>query len=192
MKGFLVCALLLAAAPTLHAQQQAPAGAAAASPAPAATASAPAPASAVDMADDAQVDRLMAVMHARESTEAVWPRLEAMQRQMAQQAAAGKPLDAAHRAQLDAYLEKTSARMREAMAWERLEPAMRDAYRSTFDRAEMEAMIGFYGSPEGQQVIAKTPLLMENSMRAMQGIIGPMMEKLKADLEAMTPAAPRP
>jgi hypothetical protein len=144
------------------------------------------------MADDAHVDRLMAVMHARESTEAVWPRLEAMQRQMAQQAAAGKPLDEAHRAQIDAYLEKTSARMREAMAWERLEPAMRDAYRSTFDRAEMEAMIGFYGSPEGQQVIAKTPLLMENSMRAMQGIIGPMMEKLKADLEAMTPAAPRP
>jgi hypothetical protein len=182
MKGFLLAAVLLAAVPVARGQQQAPADAAATTTIPSTTAPAPAVADAA-MADDAQVDRLMAVMHARESLEGMWPRIEAVQRQMVQQATAGKDLDEAQRGRIDAFLAKTQAHMKEAMSWERLEPMMRDIYRKTFSRAEMESMIRFYGSAEGQQVIAKMPQLMQNSMQAMQSLIGPMMKQLQQDLE---------
>lgn len=187
MKGFLVFALFLAVSPALHARQQAAADSATVD---AATATAQVPAQATAGAplpppDDTQVDRLMAVMHARESIDGMLPRIEAMQRQMVAQSEIAKGMDEAQRAQMDAYLEKTSARIKEAMAWERLEPIMRDAYRKTFSRAEMDAMIRFYGSPEGQQIIAKTPLLMHNSMEAMQSLIGPMLAGLKKDLDEM-------
>jgi hypothetical protein len=166
MKALLCAAALLAATPFACSAQQAPAAASA-------------------QADDAQIDRLMAAMHMRESVDAMLPQVQAAQKQMMEQALAGHDLDDAQRARIDAFLENSRQRMRETLAWDRLEPLYRDIYKKTFSHDELEAMIGFYGSPAGQQVVAKMPQLMQNTMQATQALIAPMMTRLSQDVAAL-------
>ena len=137
---------------------------------------------------DAQVDRLMELTRVRDTLEQMWPQLEAMQQQIAEQALAGSAhrLDPEHRAQLDALLERQMHSMRSMMSWERLAPIYRDIYQQTFEAEDVEAMVAFYESEAGQKLIAKTPLLMENTMRATQRMIAPMIEEMQRDIRSAT------
>jgi hypothetical protein len=177
MKRLVLAVLLLASAPLVHAGQAAPA-----TDAPAADATA--------MADDAQIDRLLQVMRARETVEAMWPQIEASQRQMVQGALAGKTLDADKRARLDALLARNNARIHEAMSWDKLEPLYRDIYRKTFSAGDMAAMIDFYGSPAGQFVLEKMPQLMQHMMEAMQQLLVPMLRQIQQDVQSDAVAPP--
>ncbi|MCF7221679.1 DUF2059 domain-containing protein [Marilutibacter chinensis] len=140
---------------------------------------------------DAQVDRLMELTRARDTLEAMWPQLEAMQRQIAEQALAGsgKTLDKGQRAELDAMLERQLRTMQSAMSWEHLEPIYREIYQQTFESEDVDAMIAFYESEAGQKLIAKTPQLMQNTMRATQRMIAPMLEEMQRDIQAAADAA---
>ena len=52
-------------------------------------------------------------------------------------------------------------------------------YRNTFSQAEVDGMLGFYRSPAGQAVIAKMPLVMQNTMQSMQGRMAVMMPRIQ-------------
>lgn len=134
---------------------------------------------------DAQVDRLMELTQVRGTLDAMWPQLEAMQRQVAEQALAGsgQALDAGQRTELEALLARQMRSMRDVMAWERLLPIYRDIYQQTFEAEDVDAMITFYESEAGQKLITKTPLLMQNTMQATHRLIAPMLEDMQRDIQ---------
>lgn len=140
---------------------------------------------------DAQVDRLMELTRARSTLEAMWPQLEMMQQDIADQmlAESGQPLDDEQRARLDALLDRQMRSIRTAMAWERLEPVYRDIYQQTFEAEDVAAMIGFYESEAGQKLIAKTPQLMQNTMQATQRLLAPLLEEMQHDIRAVAGGA---
>lgn len=143
-------------------------------------------------ASDAQVDKLLEVMRARQTLDAVLPQVEASQRQMVEQMSATKPLTPEQRAQLDRLLRKSMAGIRQAMAWEKMGPLYRDIYRRTFTAEDMDAMIGFYGSPAGQKLLDKMPQLMQNTMAGVQKLLVPMLEDMQRDIEAELGPLPVP
>ncbi|WP_189644708.1 DUF2059 domain-containing protein [Luteimonas gilva] len=143
-------------------------------------------------ASDAQVDKLLEVMRARQTLDAVMPQVAASQQQMAAQMTADKQFTPEQRAKLDRILEKSMAGIQRAMAWEKLEPIYRDIYRQTFTAEDMDAMIGFYGSPAGQKLLEKMPQLMQNTMAGVQKLLVPMLDEMQRDIEAELQAPAQP
>jgi hypothetical protein len=113
-------------------------------------------------AGDAQVDRLLAVMRAQKTVEAIIPQVQASQQHMVRQMTAGQALTADQQRRLDGILFKSNAQMLSMLSWNRMQPLYRDIYRQTFSAEDMEAMIEFYGSPAGQNLLDKMPQLMQN------------------------------
>jgi hypothetical protein len=135
-------------------------------------------------ASDAQVDRLLEVMRARSTVDAMLPQVLATQRKMVMQMTAGKPLTPGQQAGLDRMLDRSMNRIGSAMSWDRLEPVYRDIYRQTFTGEDMDAMITFYSSPAGQKLLDKMPQLMQNTMAGVQKLLVPMLEDMQRDIEA--------
>lgn len=135
-------------------------------------------------ATDAQVDRLLEVMRARETLDAVLPQVQASQQQMVAQATAGQQLDAAERERIERIVARGNATIAQALAWEKLEPVYRDIYMATFTGEDMDAMISFYESQAGQNLLDKMPQLMQNTMQAVQQMLMPVLAELEQDLAA--------
>src|SRR5687767_6601379 len=85
-----------------------------------------APAAMAAQPSDAQVDKLLEVMRARQTVDAMLPQVAASQRQMAAQMTAGQPLTTEQQAKLDRLLDKSMASVGRAMSWDKLEPVYRD------------------------------------------------------------------
>lgn len=141
-------------------------------------------------ASDAQVDRLLQVMRARQTLEAVVPQVETTQQQMVDQMLAGQPVTPDQRQRMDELLRKSRGRIKEVLAWDRMQPLYRDIYRQTFSAEDMDAMIAFYSSPAGQSLLDKMPALMQNTMTAMQQIIAPVLQGMQQDIAEAAAASP--
>lgn len=131
---------------------------------------------------DAQVDRLLEVMRAKETLDAVLPQVQASQQQMVAQLTANQQLDPEERERIERSIADSNARMAQALAWENMEPMYRDIYTATFTAEDIDAMIEFYSSPAGQNLLDKMPQLMENTMGAVQQLIMPMLQELEQDI----------
>ena len=140
-------------------------------------------------AADAQVDRLLEVMRARETMESMMPQLEASQLEMMEQMTAGRTLTAAEHALFERIAARNAATIREMLTWEKLVPTYRDIYRQTFDTRDMQAMIDFYGSPAGQRVLDRMPQLVQHTMAAMQSLLVPVMQQMQQDAFAEVQAS---
>ena len=137
---------------------------------------------------DAQVDKLLEVMRAKQTLEVIVPQVKASQQQMIAQLTAGKTLTAEQKAGIDRVLARSDAQMTQLLTWEKFEPLYRDIYRQTFDAADVDAMIAFYSSQAGRNLLDKTPQLMQNTMAAMQKLIVPMLQQMEKDIAAETTA----
>lgn len=131
---------------------------------------------------DAQIDDLLVVMRARASVDAMLPQIESSQKQMMAQMTAGQTLTSEEQASLDRITRKTNARISDALTWEKLAPIYRDIYRQAFSDEDVDAMIGFYGSPAGQHVLDRMPQLMQQSMVAMQTLVLPLLQDMQRDI----------
>lgn len=133
---------------------------------------------------DTQVDKLLTVMRAQKTVEAMVPQVQASQQQMVEQMLAGQSLTPAQQARLDGIIYKSNAQMLAMLSWSRMQPLYRDIYRQSFSAEDMQAMIDFYGSPSGQNLLDKMPQLMQNTMAAMQDLMVPMLQRMQTDIEA--------
>ncbi|WP_101926900.1 MULTISPECIES: DUF2059 domain-containing protein [Luteimonas] len=139
----------------------------------------------------AQIDRLLEVMRAEQTVTTMIPQVAASQQQMLAQLT--QDADPQQR-EAAARVAKASLRSIEtALSWEALQPLYHDIYAKTFTAEDTEAMTAFYSSPAGQNLLDKMPLLMQNTMAAVQTLLLPMLQQLEQDLreelEATAPAA---
>lgn len=142
---------------------------------------------------DAQIDRLLEVMRARQTLDAMLPQVEASQAQMVEQMTAGQSMTEEQRALLQRIVARNGESIRTTLTWEKLAPMYRDIYRKTFDARDMDAMIRFYGSAPGQRVLDRMPQLMQHTIAAMQALLVPMMQQMQRDIAAeLQPPQPAP
>jgi hypothetical protein len=138
---------------------------------------------------DAQVDKLLQVMRAQQTLATVLPQVEAAQQQMVDQMTAGQRITPEQREHINNLIKKSSARMKDMLAWEKMQPLYRDIYRQTFSAEDIDAMIDFYSSPAGQNLLDKMPALMQNTMSAMQKMIAPVLQDMQRDIAAEAAAS---
>lgn len=143
-----------------------------------------APLHALAQTDVARVDRLLEVTHARDAIDKMLPQVAQLQKQMMTQALAGRQLTAEQQVRMERVQQIVYDRTREMLTWEKLQPIYRDIYGKSFNDADMDAMIAFYGSPAGQRVIEKMPVALQNTMLAVQQMLVPVMQDMERDIDA--------
>ena len=147
---------------------------------PAAWLAAASPALAQDEpADEALIRELIAVTESAKLLDGVYAQVDSMMAQAMADAVGGKTVTPQQQALFDEMRERIVAIFRETMNWATLEPLMIDIYRKSFTRKEAQGMLDFYRSDAGRAVIAKMPIVMQNTMAAMHEHMRAMMPKVQ-------------
>lgn len=99
-------------------------------------------------------------------------------------------LTAAQTERLSAANESLKRAFADIFTWETLGPRYSALYQEVLTDAEVDGALAYYRSPDGASMRAKTPVLMERSMRMGQELMMEALPRLQADLEkAMAGAA---
>jgi uncharacterized protein len=104
----------------------------------------------------------------------------AMSNNATREALKGQDVTPERQAILDGMRQKISAATTDLLNWDNLLPVYLRTYRDSFTQSEIDGVIKFYKSPAGRAYLAKLPLVMQNVMQEMQGLIKPMQEKMVA------------
>ena len=130
-------------------------------------------------ASETSVRELLSITQSQKLLDGTMGQVDAMMQRSMKQALAGQTLTADQQRIMDNMRTKMIALFREDMKWETLEPMFIDIYKQSFTQKEVDGMLDFYKSEPGQAVIAKMPLVMQNTMQAMQGRMAVMLPKLQ-------------
>jgi uncharacterized protein len=152
-------------------------------------------------ASEASVREMLAVTEARKLIDGMFPQIEAMMKNSMQQALNGQTLSAEQQKSALALADKMSTKMmalmRDEMSWDKLEPLYLSVYQKTFTQEEVDGMLAFYKTPAGTAMIKKMPVVLAQTMSAMQQKMGPMMQKIQqavqetvAEIETSAPKSP--
>lgn len=135
------------------------------------------------------INTLLQITHTQNLLESVYGSMEQTMRQSMQQMSAGQTLSDEQKRVMDATPKKFAEVMRQEFTWAKLQPIYVNIYQESFTQEEIDGLIAFYRSPAGDALVKKMPLVLQKSMGAMQGMLGPMAEKMKAAMqEAMAEA----
>lgn len=151
---------------------------------------------------DASIKHLLTTMHASKMMDSVWTEMDGAFKSSIQQATSGQPLNEAQKAIVDDMSKKMITIFRESMSWDKLEPIFVRVYQKSLTQHEVNGIAAFYATPDGQAMLNKMPVIMQNTMQEMQAPMKEMMpkiqtlarettEKLKAAATS-EPAAPPP
>ena len=145
---------------------------AAENPSPAAPATANPP-------SEASIKQLLEVTQARKLIDSIMSQMDNLMQQAVVQAAQGREIPDNVQKEIDRQRAEMVAMMKELLDWKKLEPMYVRIYQKTFTQQELDGMLAFYKTPAGAAVIAKMPAIMQNTMDEMQGMMGPVMEKVQ-------------
>ncbi len=133
-------------------------------------------------ASETSIREILRVTEARKLVEGMFAQVDAMLKGSMQQAI-GRALTADELRVADRLAAKMSLMMKEEVSWENLEPLYLRIYRDSFTQEEVDGMLSFYRSAAGEALIKKMPMVMHQSMLAMQERMGPMMQKIQRSIE---------
>jgi hypothetical protein len=134
-------------------------------------------------ASRASIQELLEITNSRSLVDGMFGQIETMMKTSMHQALGGKVLSAEERKISEAMTKKVMTMMKEELAWEKLEPMYFEIYEKSFSQEEVDGMIAFYRSPAGVALVKKMPVVMQETMVAMQQFMGPMMERMQKIVE---------
>jgi uncharacterized protein len=131
-------------------------------------------------ASDASIREMLELTNARQIIEGVKGQMGAMMNTAMQNATRGQTLTPERQAIIDRMSAKMSTVASDMLTWDALLPIYMRTYRDSFTQDEIDGVIKFYKSAAGQAYVKKLPLVMQNVMREMQGVMKPAQEKMMA------------
>lgn len=141
---------------------------------------------------DSSLKELLEVTDAKKGLDASLEQTEQMMHSVMEKSLEGKPVTPAQQEAINRMQSKVLAVLREEMNWAKLEPVLLGIYRQSLTQEEVDGALTFYRSEVGRSVTQKMPLIMQNSMQAMQNSMLSMMprlakiqEELQAELKAL-------
>jgi len=131
-------------------------------------------------ASAASAKELVSLMDARKSIDGAFAQMDHLMDMAMKQATEGQQISPEKQKILDDMHVKMVALVKDSMNWDTFEPKLEDIYRKSFSQSEMDGMIRFYRSPTGKAVLAKMPLVLQNTMQVMQQQMTDLMPKILA------------
>lgn len=149
------------------------------------------------LAEDAKpteqsIQQLFEVMHTSQMLDSMITQMDASIRAGMGQALRGQQITPEQQKIIDDMRTRIVALMKNDLNWPNMRPTMVEVYRNTFSQHEVDDMLKFYGSPTGQAVVAKLPLVMQRatgSMRERIGELTPKIAQLQRDAMAQLKAS---
>lgn len=128
---------------------------------------------------EASIKQLLEVAQAHKLIDSVMAQMENLMQQAIAQATKGQQIPAKVQKDIDQRRAELLTMMKELLDWKKLEPMYVRIYQKTFTQQEVDGMIAFYKTPAGRAVINKMPYAMQNTVDEMQGLMGPVMQKMQ-------------
>jgi hypothetical protein len=128
---------------------------------------------------ETSVRDLMRVMESQKMLDVAFGQLDSIMQSTMKQALQGKDLTPEIQTAMDHARTKMIATMKEEMSWPKLEPVFIDLYKKSFTQTEIDGMLAFYSSEVGRAVIAKMPLVMQNSTQLLQQTLVGLMPRMR-------------
>jgi len=91
----------------------------------------------------------------------------------------GQDIPEKDRKVLDEMRNDMMALLKEELSWNSMEPMFIDVYQKSLSQKEVDGMLEFYKSDAGKAVVAKMPLIMQNTMTLMQQRMAAMAPKMQ-------------
>ena len=122
---------------------------------------------AADRPTDESVRQLLQVQKAQSMLEQLSKQMDTMFTAMINKQLENQTLSDEDKQRIEAGRERLKALTGKLLTWENMEPTYLKIYEDSFSQSEVDSMIAFYSSPGGQAVVAKLPLVAQNTMQAM-------------------------
>jgi uncharacterized protein len=133
------------------------------------------------------IRELLAVMQSHNMLDSMMRQVDANFGAMMQQATGTRQLSEREQQIADDAHAKIQALMHEQLQWATFEPLMIHVYQSSFSQKDVDGMTAFYKTPTGQAVIAKMPVVVQQTMQAMQertAALVPQIQQIQRDMMA--------
>ena len=128
---------------------------------------------------EASVKELLELSQSHKLVDSVMGQMENLMQQTIAQATRGRDVPAKVQKDIDQRRGELRAMMKEFLDWKKIEPIFVRTYQKTFSQKEIDGMIAFYRTPDGQAAMIKMATAMQTTMDEMQGVMGPVMEKME-------------
>jgi uncharacterized protein len=122
---------------------------------------------AADRPSDDSIRQLLQIQKAQSMLEQVSKQMDATFTAMINKQLENQTLSDDDKQRIEAARERLKALTGKMLTWENMEPMYLKIYGDSFSQSEVDSMIAFYSSPAGQAVVAKLPLVAQNTMTAM-------------------------
>ena len=128
---------------------------------------------------EASVRELLAVTEAKQLIDNSMSQIDAAIQNGVKQSLQGRELTPEQEKIFDDMRANLLVIFSEEFTWAKLEPTFVDVYRRSLSQSEVDGMIAFYKTDAGRAVIAKMPVIMQNSMQMVQNQLGGMMPRIQ-------------
>ncbi len=129
------------------------------------------------------IDTLLQVTNMQAMLDSMYTNMEQTMRQVTQQMSAGQALSDEQKRVIESAPREFVEVMHQDLSWDKLKPIYVNIYRESFTQEEIDGLVAFYRSPAGDALVKKMPVVMQKSMLAMQGLLAPMIERMKAAMQ---------
>ncbi|MFD1215916.1 MULTISPECIES: DUF2059 domain-containing protein [Microbulbifer] len=129
------------------------------------------------------IRELMEITDTRNLVENGMNQADQMMQASMRQALQGQTIPAEDQKVLDDMRADMMALLKEEMSWTSMEPLFTEVYQKSLTQSEVDGMLEFYKSKAGKAVVAKMPLIMQNTMTLMQqrmAGVAPKMQEIQA------------
>lgn len=131
-------------------------------------------------ASEASIRELLTLTQAQRMLADTTDQIDSMMQTSMKQAHGNKALTPREEEILTEMRGKILVAVGDFLKWSDLEPMFIDIYKRSFSQREIDGIIEFYRSDAGRAVTNKMPLVMQNTMQAIQGRLGQLGPKMQA------------
>ena len=132
---------------------------------------------------DASLENLLVITKVEKLMDGMFAGIDQVMRQSMAAGVKGQQMTPEKQRALENMATRMAALMRDEMSWGKMKPMYLQIYRETFTQEEIDGMIAFYKTPVGVATIDKMPVITQKSMTMMQARMGPMMERMNAEMQ---------
>ena len=121
------------------------------------------------------LQELLQIMNMDSIVESMYSQMEIMLQNTANEYG----VQQSEQALFDEFYSRMVLVMREEMSWEKMKPKAMEIYSNNFTEKEISDMLDFYKTETGQSVLAKLPIVMQQSMEMSEALIRNAMPKIQ-------------
>lgn len=135
---------------------------------------------------EASVKELLVLTNSQQILKSTEAQMDAVMKNMMKTAMKDQTVNAEQQKIMDKFRDKIITIHKSEMTWDKLEPIFIEIYSNSLSQEEVDGIAAFYRTPAGKAYVSKIPVIVQQSMGAMQKVIAPMMEKMMDASKKMT------